>query len=130
MRGRFGSLLFETMLPEGTAIILYLKLNVAPWAEKCRVAIKVFAGGSVSNCVAMPEIGLGQLAHNGLIRIPVTVGEDGTCVLEFAIHGSFDMGDDKRQFVLGLAAAGYARRDEQLMRQEILEELSLRTVIA
>ena len=121
MRGRYGEISFQTPLPEGAPIIVYVGLNAAPWYNTCRTSL-YFGGerGTESRAITNAEID-----DNGLFRFSGHVGPDGVCRIAIEVEGDYERPlGEPRDFVVGLTGIGYARPSNLEARADLLESFT------
>lgn len=122
LRGPNPELGITTALPPGTPVLAYVRLSVAPGALGCR--LKILDMTSDKDTASIGFSGLQQ--SGGTLRLPVVVGNYGVIHLRFNVAGHYSMlPGEVRDFAIGLRSFGYARADNVLARQELLETMTL-----
>lgn len=123
MRGRSGVFELHTTLNEGDAAAVFLKLWTAPWSAGTRVRIAA-EGGEASAALIVDT---NALSVGDGVRMTATVGANGLVTLRFDVEGDYTVpATDARDFVIGLRALGYARIDDLIGRQNLVEGFSFR----
>ncbi len=123
MRGRVGELKFLTSLAEGESIVVYVELNT-PHISSPSVAIYVVGeGGRKAGVVHRHE--LVSDARN-YVRAKGVVGKAGLCAVIIELDQDIvaSTGADKRLLGVGLVAIGYAREDDMLAREDLVEQFT------
>ncbi|WP_277980505.1 glycosyltransferase family 4 protein [Sphingomonas phyllosphaerae] len=127
LRGSTPAVTIATELPPGEGVLAYVRFSIAPGALDCRLTVFDQVAEAESASIALRDLDRG----GGGIRLPVRVGEDGEIRLGFTVTGSYALfSEDKRDFAIGLRSVGYARADNILGRQELLEAMTLRDLAA
>lgn len=63
--------------------------------------------------------------------MPAVVGEDGSLHLRFNVVGIYtQLPGEKRDYAIGLRSIGYARAENTLARQELIETMTLQDLSA
>lgn len=121
MRGRFGEISFQTPLPEGTPIMVYVGLKTTLWYEECRTTVYLGDGRhSESRAITRHEI-----EHNRQFRLSGFVGPNGVCRVCIEVEGDYERPEgETRNFVVGLTGVGYARVSNLEARADLLESFS------
>ena len=125
LRGARPEVVMPTDMAPGTTVFAYIKLSCAPWASDCQLTVmdKVSDVETVSTRL--------DSTHNRPIRFPVQIDQEGFLRLQFIVSGSYVMpGTDTRDFAIGLASIGYARPDNAIARQELIETMTLQDLSA
>lgn len=123
MRGTKGGVVFQTDLPPGTPVVVYLNLIKAPGGEGAGLQVDI--GGVVTETSLHLLADIGQKAQ--MQRLKGRVDASGLCRVVITIDGeppSRGPGDP-RSFMIGLAAVGYAEADDVQARMDLLESLLL-----
>lgn len=122
MRSNRGVLAFQSDLPEGTEVVLYMRLVGAPWATDEHVASVWIGNGyrPASDAVVKVKVDPRQYF---LIRCKGRVGADRVIVITLEVTGEIPLerGDGERRFVVGLSAIGYSSRDDLVARMDLAE---------
>jgi glycosyltransferase involved in cell wall biosynthesis len=125
LRGARPEIVMPTNMAPGTTVLAYIKLSCAALAGDCQLTVV----DKVSD-VETVSIRLDS-THNRPIRFPVQIGQEGFLRLQFIVSGSYVMpGTDTRDFAIGLASIGYARPDNPIARQELIETMTLQDLSA
>lgn len=107
--------------PAGISAFLYLAVSIAPGADDCLV--RIYDLGSDEE---MPSIRLKDISHGEKIKLPIKIGEDQSIKIGFEISGHYPKySNDNRDFVIGLRYIGFARHENIIGRQELVESMSL-----
>lgn len=116
-----------TNLRPGETTLVYIKLSVAPGATTCTLTVT----DQVTNSETPPTFLQGLSSGNRIIRVRAKTDADAVIQLRFNIAGSYAQShEDRRIFAIGLSSLGYARADDALARQELIEQLTLQDLIA
>lgn len=104
-----------------TSIFLYVTLSVAPGAQDCLLSIS----DNVSD-EETAQIKLRDISNGEKIKLSVMVDSDGFIKIGFNVTGSYPTyTGDNRNFVIGLRHIGFARPENLVARQELIEAMSL-----
>ena len=124
MRGRIGELKFLTALEEGEAIIVYLELY-KPGNAPQSVSIHILDNNDSSTERRWTD--LPTKKHN-LVRVRGKVSERGLCTIVIELGKDVEAlpGGDKRAIGAGLAAVGYVRESNALLREDLVERFTFR----
>jgi hypothetical protein len=118
MSGRFGEITFRADIPEGEPINHYLDLRAAPWYDQC--ATTVTLGDPRRSEVR--RLGATAFARSGCFVVRGSVGEHGVCMVTLEVEGDWTMPEhESRDFVIGLAALGFARPSNLEARADLHE---------
>lgn len=128
IQGSHGVLTFQSNLPAYTEIIFYAALCGAPWAASQHwITVNIEMNGercaSTANHVRRPVPAHGRFA----IRCFGRVGENGDVSVHLTVEGEVPVqpdAADKRRFIAGIVAFGYAARDNLIARADISEALA------
>lgn len=122
MRGGFGEVVFRTDLLEGTPIMVYVKINPAPWYGECRTTICLGDGRAAET---RPLSAHDIDRSGGLFRLKGFVGGNGICRVSIEVDGEWTVPEgDVRNFALGLVGLGYARTTNVEARADLLESFT------
>ena len=127
MRGRAGEVTFQTGLPAGEEIIVYLEGHPAPGhADRTfTMEVKDVAAPLAPRQRWHPLWGHGR----NLIRSKGRVAADGTVTILIQFQGEVDRGEvDTRALGFGLRALAWARASSFALREDIIEEFTFREV--
>ena len=118
MKGSFQTLTFDTELAPGVAIVAYVKLYPAPWYREGSVTVDL--GGDDKEPPRRFKIE--QLRNSRPFLVKGHVGDDGLGRLTIEFEGSYTADPhETRDFVIGLAAFGYAAADNAGARIDLHE---------
>ena len=121
LRGPKPSFSIPTDMPPGSSVLVYLQLSTAPGSSDCTLTVFDDVASEEMRLLRMKDISNGQV-----IRLLAKVDEEGTIRLKAEVSGFYPRYDnDRRDFVVGLRAVGYAKPENLVARQELYEAMSL-----
>ena len=119
MKGRRGDIAFETGLPEGTEVVVYLAFSMASWGEGLSMSLALEA--SVRS--DLRQFTAAELFSGRPVMVPGCVGQGGVCRILIETAGDYKMpASDHRDFVLGLISIAFARVASLEARLHIMEQ--------
>lgn len=127
LRGANPELSVATDMAAGTPLLVYLKVSVAPGAFDCRLMVTDVVSDAETASTGLHDLRLA----GGAVRLPAVVGEDGALHLRLSIIGSYSqLPGEIRNFAIGLRSIGYARAENTLARQELIEAMTMQDLAA
>ena len=121
LRGPSPAISIPVEAPEDTQVLLYVTLSVAPGSQDCLMSISDKVSDEETTSIRLRDISNGEK-----IKFPAKVGKDGSIEIGFNVTGSYPTyPNDNRDFVIGLRYIGFARSNNILARQELIESMSL-----
>lgn len=121
LRGPKPSFSIPTDMAPGSSVLIYLQLSTAPGSADCTLTLFDAVASE-----EMKSIRMWDVSHGQVIRLMAKVDDEGTIQLKMDVKGSYPRYEnDRRDFVVGLRAVGYAKPENLAARQELYEAMSL-----
>ena len=138
LRGREGMLWFSSDCAPGSQITVYMRMIAPPWSIEHQLSVRV---GDDAVQPPMNELYPGSVHKKSdvvaintkssfLSRVSGVVGSDGTVRVRLLVDGPLvhqhpgKSQDDDRNFYVGLSELAYAKREDAMLRVEIMERFS------
>ncbi len=121
LRGAKPSFSIPTDMPPGSSVLLYLQFSTAPGSSDCLLTLFDDIAGEEMRRIKMKDV-----SHGQMVRLMAKVDGEGTIRLKMEVEGEYPRYEnDRRDFVFGLRAVGYAQPENLVARQELFEAMGL-----
>lgn len=129
MKGTEGVVVVHTTLTPGDEVVVYVELTMAPGAAGRQVAVRVGNGASPTD--GPERVHVLETGRRAILRAHGVVAPDGTCSVRIRVSGTMETRSaDTRLFAIGLAAIGYARRNDPVACNTLVEQFFIHDMAA